>query len=51
MAVCSEEKSNRQCPYPFWKCPVKQMQPDQKQLMAADVVSDVSDNARVALKT
>ena len=21
--VCSEEKSNRGCPYAFWKCPVK----------------------------
>jgi len=51
MPVCSEEKSNRQCPYPFWKCPVKQMQPDQIHSMAADVVSDISDSARVSLKT
>ncbi|WP_146199713.1 hypothetical protein ACKUB1_10880 [Methanospirillum stamsii] len=26
MPVCSEEKSNRECPYPFWKCPVRDLQ-------------------------
>ncbi|NLV28115.1 MAG: hypothetical protein GXY48_13280 [Methanomicrobiales archaeon] len=24
--VCSEEKSNRECPYPFWTCPIRKVQ-------------------------
>ncbi|HOJ96187.1 MAG TPA: hypothetical protein PK024_05035 [Methanospirillum sp.] len=49
MPVCSEEKSNRLCPYPFWKCPVKEHQPAAIQPKASDAISEVSDRVTISV--
>ncbi|NLL10972.1 MAG: hypothetical protein GX268_08850 [Methanomicrobiales archaeon] len=50
MPVCSEEKCHRQCPYPFWKCPVKSHRPGAVQPMVVDTVPEMADSSAALLK-
>ncbi|NLW75654.1 MAG: hypothetical protein GXY18_04410 [Methanomicrobiales archaeon] len=49
--VCSEEKSNRECPYPFWKCPVRGQKMSNQMMVTDAVMSDVSDLAGISVRT